>query len=262
MKIVVVNVERAADRRRQVVAGLEELGLEHAIWPAVDWRDLTPIQKAEVDVDGIRRDGRSILWGSVAASLSQRAVLADLVENGPDVIAMLEDDVTFSPELPAVLNALEAMAGGGTMTARFDIAGLHVGSDSRRFVPVVGLDTGHRLGLVRWSNFGAQGLVITRAAARRFLDANPRVRPGLDRAFARYWHHGLRTYWLRPPVVHHLPVASLVHESPVVEQPWLTRKPRRIWSDVKEGARKRIAFSRLAIRHRGLIQGGRDVLDR
>lgn len=150
------------------------------------------------------------------------------------------------------------------MAARFDIAGLHMGSDSRRFVPVVGLDTGHRLGLVRWSNFGAQGLVITRAAARRFLDANPRVRPGLDRAFARYWHHGLRTYWLRPPVVHHLTHdvgASLVHDSPVVDQPWLTRKPRRIWSDAKEGVRKRIAFSRLAIRHRGLIQGGRDVLD-
>ena len=42
MKIVVVNVERAADRRRRIVAGLEELGLEHVIWPAVDWRDLTP----------------------------------------------------------------------------------------------------------------------------------------------------------------------------------------------------------------------------
>ena len=258
MKIVVVNVERATDRRRRIVAGLEELGLEHVIWPAVDWRDLTPEQKAEVDVAGVLRDGRPILWGSVAASFSQRAVLADMIENGPDVIAMLEDDVTFSPEFPAVLNALEAVA------ERFDIAMLHMGSDTRRFVPVVGLDTGHRLGLVRWSSFGAQGVVITRAAARRFLDANPRVRPGLDRALARYWHHGLRTYFLRPPVVHYLDHdvnPSLINDTPFVSQPWPLRKPRRYWSDVKEGARKRVAFSRLAIRHGGLGRGVRDILN-
>ena len=105
----------------------------------------------------------------------------------------------------------------------------------RPFVPHAELGTGHRLGWVRWSHFGSQGYVITRDAARRFLEKNPLVRTGIDRALARYWHHGLTTYCLRPPVVSHRREKegnpSLIREAPVTE-----------WSDPAWRVRRRLVL--------------------
>ena len=260
MKIVVVNVERASDRRRLVGAGLEGLGLDFHIHKAIDWRDLTPEQEASAATAEFRGDGIRLSKGSLAASLSQRAVLTDLVENGPDVLAMLEDDVTFSPEFPEVLDALEELH------PRLGIVFLHRGSTVRRFSAHMEIRTGHKLGWTRWSHFGAQGIVVTRVAAKKFLERNPQVRPGLDRILARYWHNKVETFALRPPVVHHVAdqpgeYHSLIEEAPVIGSGGPLRKVRRIWYDTKEGARKRYAFSRLVIRSRGLVGGSREILN-
>ena len=122
-------------------------------------------------------------------------MLAAQVTHGPAVQCMLEDDVAPSPELPAVLAGLDRM------TDAYDLVFLHRGSPRRAFVPHLSLVTGHRLGWVRFSHMGAQGVVVTRRAARVMLEAEPVARPGLDRALARYWRHGLRTYCVRPPAV-------------------------------------------------------------
>ncbi len=215
MKIVVISLERAAERRRQVSAGLRALGLDFSIYGAIDGRALTPEHKALVDAAAFRRSGRPIRAGSVANWLSQRDVLIDFVENGPDIMAMFEDDATFSPDLPSVLDALE------DSSASFDIVFLNSTRRKRRFVPAARLGTGHRLGRVRFSHFGSYGYAITRDAARRFLERNPLVNMGIDRALARYWFHGLRTYRLDPPVVRQLGeadgYASLVRATPTIE---------------------------------------------
>lgn len=259
MKIVVVSLERAAERRRQIVAGLEALGLDFEIYPAIDGRNLTLEHEALIDVSGFRRHGRSIRMGSVANWLSQRNVLIDFVENGSGMLAMLEDDATFSPELPSVLDALQEAE------TSLDIVFLHRGPRSRRFVPHARLRTGHRLGWVRFSHFGSQGYVITRDAARRFLEVNPLIDMGIDRALARHWHHGLATYCLDPPVVHHLGqegenYPSLIGAMPVVRQTGPLRRVRRCLFDVQEGARKRLTFARLVFGSRGPIGAFREIL--
>ena len=261
LKIVVISLERAAGRRRQVVAGLKALGLEFELYPAIDGRHLTPEHKASIDRAGFRRSGRPIRMGSVANWLSQRAVLLDFVENGPGVMAVFEDDAAFSPELPAVLDALR------DAQTPFGIVFLNRGPRSRRFTPHARLRTGHRLGWVRFSHFGSQGYVITREAARRFLERNPLVSTGIDRALARYWHHGLAVYRLDPPVVHDARAGggetgypSLVGAAPVVERADPLRKVRRYLFDAKEGAGKRFAFARLVFRSRGPVGGCRELL--
>ena len=262
MKIVVISLERAAGRRRQVVAGLKALGLEFELYPAIDGHNLTPEHKASIDRAGFRRSGRPIRMGSVANWLSQRAVLIDFVENGPGVMAVFEDDAAFSPELPAVLDALR------DAETPFGIVFLNRGPRSRRFTPHARLRTGHRLGWVRFSHFGSQGYVITREAARRFLERNPLVSTGIDRALARYWHHGLAVYRLDPPVVHDARAGgggetgypSLVGAATVVEQADPLRKVRRYLFDAKEGAGKRFAFARLVFRSRGPVGGCRELL--
>ena len=80
---------------------------------------------------------------------------------------------------------------------------------------------------------GAQGVVITQRAARRFLDTEPGVLPGLGRRLARYRHHGLRTYCLCPAVVTHVEDRgndeSPIGASPAVKPPELERRVPAVW---------------------------------
>ena len=109
MRIVVVSLARAAERRHRMVERLEASCLDYDIHDATDWRDLTPAQK-ETARTSMRRDGLDYWLAGIATSVSQRAVLTAQVADGPAVQCMLEDDVDLSPELPAVLAALEEMA--------------------------------------------------------------------------------------------------------------------------------------------------------
>ena len=252
VKIVVISLERAAERRRRIVSDLRALGLDFELRDAVDGRNVPPDCEALIDRAGSRRDGRPIRMGSIANWLSQRQAFLDMVENGPEIMAVLEDDVEFAPEFPSVLDALEHAG------EPFGIVFLHHGP-RRPFVPHARLETGHRLGWVRWSHFGSQGYVITRDAARRFLEKNPLVRTGIDRALARYWHHGLTTYSLRPAVVRQREEfkgsASLIRQAPITEWPDPLQGARRGWFYAKEGVRKRIAFAGIVCRAQGPLRG-------
>ena len=218
----------------------------------MDGHDFPPEYEPLIDRSAYRRAGRPIRMGSIANWLSQRQVFLDMVENGPDIMTVLEDDVTFSPEFPAVLKALEDTA------EPFGIVFLHHGP-RRPFIPHAELPTGHRLGWTRWSHFGSQGYAITRAAARRFLEANPLIRDGIDRSLARYWHHGLTTYSLSPAVVHHRTrsegLPSLIAEAPIQDWADPIRRARRSWFLIGEGLRKRAALTGLVMRSRGPVKG-------
>lgn len=107
---------------------MRALGLDFELRDAVDGRNIPPECEALIDRAGSRRDGRPIRMGSIANWLTQRQVFLDMVENGPEILAVFEDDAEFSPELPAVLDALE------TTDEPFDIVFLHRGP-RRPFVP-------------------------------------------------------------------------------------------------------------------------------
>ena len=67
----------------------DALRVDDEIRDALDWRDLTPDDMATVDAIGTRRDGINYYVGGIAASNSQRTVPADIVEHGPEAVAML-----------------------------------------------------------------------------------------------------------------------------------------------------------------------------
>ena len=257
MKITIINLDRSEDRRREISAHVEALGLDFDCHRAVDGMNLPDECRALVDWHGSRRDGIYVQMGSVANWISQCQVFRDMVENGPDVMTVLEDDAVPAKELPSVLELLESM------TDQFDIVFLHSGPD-RPFIPALELATDHRLGRLRWSHFGTQGYVITRRAARTFLEHYPLARTGIDRALASYWRHGLRTFCLRPAVVHHAEHFqhdnSLKWQAPVVKWQDPLWRLRRGWFRTKEGMAKRIAFSRLMVEAHGPLAGVGRVL--
>ena len=198
MKLFVVNVELATERRRRMERQFESLGLKATFCRALDARQLSEEDYARVDRESRRRLG---LWpqadGSIANWISQRRVMREIVDGGTEVAAIFEDDAGLSPVLPVVLEALESRP------FSFDIVKLNRRSLSRTFIPVELLPTGHRVGRVRYHDYGNEGYVITRDAAQHFLKNTPKMMWEIDQALPRFWENGLNVYYLDPPVVFH-----------------------------------------------------------
>ena len=130
MRIVLINLKHASERRARMAREFGALGLEYEIKEAIDGRHLTEEHLEQVD-----RQGRRLLGlypqanGSIANWLTQREAMADLVANGPDMMAIFEDDARLTPELPEVLAVLEQKR------FAFDVVVLQRRHPKRPFIP-------------------------------------------------------------------------------------------------------------------------------
>ena len=198
MRLVVINLARAEARRQRVQKEFDSLGLAFEFHEAVDGRQLQPEHYALVDRETRRRLG---LWpqanGSIANWFSQRQVMQQIVDNGPDMVGIFEDDVGLASGLPEVLAALECKP------FDFDIVMLNRRSTRKPFIPCQPLTDHHRVGRVRYSDYGNEGYVITRDAARHFLENTPRMMWEIDQVLPRFWENGLNVYYVDPPVAFH-----------------------------------------------------------
>lgn len=196
MKIFVINLEKAKDRRQHMERQFEELGLQATFYPAIDGKSLTQAHYEKVDRVARRRLG---LYpqadGSIANWLTQREVMQQVVDNGPEAVAIFEDDARLSAELPKVLEELEKRP------FRYDVVKLNRRSEKKRFIPCHQLATGHQAGRVRFSDYGSEGYVITREAARHFLEGTPKMIREIDQSISRFWDNGLNVFYLTPPPI-------------------------------------------------------------
>ena len=249
MRIVLINLERATARRRRMEEEFARAGLEYEIWPAKDARTLTAEDRRFVDRAARERLGlHPIPDGSLANTLSQRAAMRDLVRNGPETMAVFEDDARFDTDLGEILGELERRSG------MFDIVKLQRRNLRRPFVQTAALDSGHRLGRVRFADFGSEGYVITRGAAQLLLERTPRMVREIDHVLSRFWENGLDVLYLDPPVVREDGAHdSQIHDTRSAERlahrRMRRRRPtilaRRVASIIRHDIRRRIAFRRL-----------------
>ena len=225
------------------------VGLDYEIWPAKDARTLTADDRAFVDHAARERLGlHPVPDGSLACTLSERAAMHHLVRNGPEMMAVFEDDARFGSDLPAVLHALEQQP------RTFDIVKLQRRNLRRPFIPTISLPTGHRLGRVRFSDFGSEGYVITRAAARLLFERIPRMVRDLDHELSYFWENDLNVLYLDPPVVREdqsygsqidetRSTERLAHRHLRLRQPYMLA--RRLKAIIANDLRRRIVFRQL-----------------
>lgn len=221
----------------------QRLGMAFEIFPATDWRNLDEADFALVDAEARRRQGRRPLSdGMIAVALSHRRVLHSMIAKGFERVVVFEDDVTLAPDTMHALEVIEQMGSDA------DIVFLHRNKAVHRFVPLARLSDRYRLGLVRPSDYGTLGYVITREAACSFLDRVPQIIHRSDHSFHAYWLHGLRTFTLDPPVVYHSKIfgpRSLLQEAPRRRrQRDIVSVTRRIQSTIAEAIQMRLAFHR------------------
>ena len=171
--------------------------MEFEFLDATDWKNLTAQDCSMVDSVIRERQGQKPLSRSmIAAVTSHRRALAQLIASEDELAVVLEDDVTVSPEFRDVLSGVERSK------AEFDVIFLHRGRSRNAFVPLKRIGP-YRLGMVRFSDWGTQGYIITRRAAQRYFEHYPKIVYRSDHSLHAFWENGLETFSLDPPVVHH-----------------------------------------------------------
>lgn len=202
MKCVVINLERALDRRQRIAEQFETLGIEFDFFIGVDGHRLPEedyIKYADQQ-SGLVNLAHPNVPGMIGAWISHRQVWRDALEEGLDMVAVFEDDVTLDSNIGRALNSTEVARKDDLM---FDIIFLDNRRPYRPFVPLANLDHEFSIGLIRHGNIGASGYIITRSAMQHFLHKYPRMPIAIDQLMHAGWQNSLQTFTLKPQVVFH-----------------------------------------------------------
>ena len=204
MKVIVINLKRAEERRNYISKQLNHFGQNFEIFEGMDWRDIDPTLLSSTAKNlKIRKSFRPMTRGQMGCNLSHRGVLKWLADSSEEMITILEDDVRLSEDFPETLTAIE------NTPHNFDIIFLssRVFVSSRRritdLINLVPINQIYYLSLSKRLDGGALGYVITKSAAKQFLKTLPLPTGPFDDALHAYFMHGLETFTLNPQIVFH-----------------------------------------------------------
>jgi glycosyl transferase family 25 len=190
LHVLVINLERSADRRAAITSRLAVHGLVPEFFAATDGRLLDPARLAQL------AGPQGLSPGEIGTYLSHVGAWRRIVDRGWDAALILEDDAVFTAELPAVLASLTPV-----VLARFDVVRLaslmkQVGK------PLDALTGQHTLVLPTKNPSGLQGYVVTARGARRLLEEMGTPRVAIDTAMDRVWQRHVDVVLVVPPVVY------------------------------------------------------------
>ena len=231
MKIILLSLIRATDRRQQMAQRFADLALPYEILDATDGAALSPEQRARVDHDGRKRITRYPLSDNeIGCFYSHHRAMQSIADGDAPMAAILEDDVTLSPDLPHALAVIEARA------LPFDAIDLHrTMKKNEIFAPCFRLAPNLDLGRIGYTHMNLQGYVLSRDGARRFLERTPRIAHAVDKELHRYWANGLDLYGLSRAMVTHADGGhSMIDE---------TRGPRAAYPDADQWRWRLARFS-------------------
>ena len=204
MRCFVINLKRAVERRQNVSVQLNQLRLPFEIIEGVDWKYLDESHLPEtIKHIKIKNSFRTLTLGQIGCNLSHRNVLNWLVNSSEKMIAVLEDDVRLSNDFHEVLNTLEIS------THDFDIVFLGSRFKEQQLVNLIPLNEKFSFSLSRAREKGAWGYVITKEAAKEFLNILPKITGPIDDALHAYFLHELKTYTLNPQIVFHAEIGKI-----------------------------------------------------
>lgn len=106
MKILIINLARAADRRNFMREQLDALQMDYAFVPSTDYREMRE-EDFRAQCDPRVLTGDAYLKGVFAASLSHLTAYKTILAEGLDYALICEDDAVFPPNIAEILQQLE-----------------------------------------------------------------------------------------------------------------------------------------------------------
>ncbi|MER2519645.1 MAG: glycosyltransferase family 25 protein [Bdellovibrionales bacterium] len=197
MRITVINLARATDRRQFMERQAQTLGLAFDFLEATDGKTLADTDRALIDHD--KRKAISpypLTDNELGCWLSHRRAMQALLDSGETMCAILEDDAALSPDFPRVLAAIKSLP-----ESSFDVIDLHRNFKRNEiFAFCRKLTDGYDLGRIGTTHMNATGYVVTRKGAEKTLASTPKAAHAIDKDMHRYWANGLDFYGLSQPV--------------------------------------------------------------
>lgn len=198
-KIFCISLARAADRRRRMIARLENLGVDYEIVNAVDGAacDLSALgDRLQQDV-ARRHWGRELAKTEIGLYLSHYGLWQRFADEQVDVAIVVEDDADFSADFLSVAGDVVRIP------YDWDVVILHTQAkltkNARTLCAVGG--GGYRVIRCAKRIAGTAGYLISAAGARKLLRHCHKINAPVDVAYSEWWRSGIKYYAVSPKVV-------------------------------------------------------------
>lgn len=106
MNIIVISLERAAERRKKIKDQLQKLNIEATIMDAVDGNLLSPDEKNKSIKIGRWRVGEAFKPGEIGCTMSHIKALKLAKEKNWSYVIVLEDDIVLADDFEKRINIL------------------------------------------------------------------------------------------------------------------------------------------------------------
>ena len=226
--VLIINLERDAERRDALTARLDALNVPYRIHKAIAGKDLSPDDMARYSPKRELDFARELLPNEIATSLSHVAAVREGLSLGTDFFCVLEDDTIPSPRFPECLDETVLKA-----LPEFDALRLFAHFD-RWDKPSKTIATLAGSVVVRMlrPGWGCAGQVYTRAGAEKIVSSMRFMSAPIDFAIYHDCHvMGLKVLETRPPLITHAPVPSSVGDRDIPDAP--------VWQPVRNMRRVR-----------------------
>ena len=199
MKIFVVSLKTATERRKSIAKTLQNLGIEFDFIDGVVGSAVDKTNASIVDIKTAgRRMGRPMLDGEIGCALSHANVYAKMIQENIACALVLEDDVIVStPFADCIKNSDKTLAS-------YDFVMLyHYGGYSLKHLQTVGGLDYHKPAFMP---FSTAGYYLNLTTAKLLYDATHPVQHNADWPIALDQH--LNTAMITPRIVQHPPLEN------------------------------------------------------
>nr|VFK38230.1 MAG: glycosyl transferase, family 25 [Candidatus Kentron sp. SD]VFK44311.1 MAG: glycosyl transferase, family 25 [Candidatus Kentron sp. SD]VFK79301.1 MAG: glycosyl transferase, family 25 [Candidatus Kentron sp. SD] len=183
LPILVINLERSAERRRRMEMNLSELGLDYRIVDAIDGaREDLRLSEYYNDNKILRIRGRRMLSTEIGCVLSHKECYELMIEENIQTALIFEDDVVISDDFLVLLEEI--------LRAELPYELLRFARSAKAFtggMREIARINSCRLGRMRSNPYGAYAYLITNTGARKMSNALRDIYLPMDFLMNRPW---------------------------------------------------------------------------
>jgi glycosyl transferase family 25 len=221
MRVMVISLESAVERRRALLPRLESLGVRADVFRGIDGRADEDLKYPNSIGTRPGRGGVRLTPGMRGCTASHWLVWQECARSG-EPVAILEDDIALTDKFPAVLALGEQLASECGLIRLY-------GLFARRYRTVRRFPD--RRQLVRYwrGPSGLQAYVVSPAAAATLVERAPLWTEAPDDYVDRFWFHGVQPFALLPFEVSRTDFGSTTAdtEKQTPDEQWARTRRRR-----------------------------------
>jgi glycosyl transferase family 25 len=206
VKIFVISLDRAVERRDHMNQLCQKLGLQVTFVSGVDGRTLTAEQRNRYSPALARRIyGCEMTDSEIGCYLSHYGVYERMTREAIDTALIIEDDISCVDDLKRIVEQLAPLRAGAWQVVRLQSTKRSVSDPAtpRAFGESVGKVGDRDLCRLQNGILGGCAYMIRRPAAEAMLRYGRKIFMPIDQALDRYWENGIVPFVVRPLPVWH-----------------------------------------------------------